>query len=321
MKQNKFFIISMMLMLLTLSCSEDEDTTILQNDCIKRTLGPNVTGLDIEFAYAMALPRSEGKLVSAQVDASIAGGAETWMEHRSYHLSAGGADEGVVVGNPSVTSGGKTEVTYNVDTCAATLRYYYRIPDEAKGKDVSFTFSAKASNGESVSYQMGPYYISKMDMKLDLTVTNNAECYLSIADMAVYDAATAAANPSKIDLVYLYRSIPGIAFAHAFVAPATDAKYLPDITLPAGAGNNTLIRKVYQLRDRHLARLQYGIYVDDPDFVAMDFANMPNYAINLLNEHGLWIQTHDGAYRAFIYVNSINAAGNAKISIKRYSMK
>ena len=27
-----------------------------QNDVIKRTLGPNVVGLDIEFAFAMALP-------------------------------------------------------------------------------------------------------------------------------------------------------------------------------------------------------------------------------------------------------------------------
>jgi hypothetical protein len=321
MKQNKIFGAACILfLLLAVSCGKDEATTALQNDCIKRTLGPNVAGLNIEFAYAMALPPAAGKIVAAQVEASIAGATGTWMENKSYHLSAGGADEGVEIGAPSVTSDTKTEVTFNRDTCAATLRYYYLIPEDAKGKDVTFTFSVKASNGESVSYQMGPYAIAKMDMALDLTVTDNADCYLSIADLTVYDAVTAAANPSKIDLVYLYRNIPTVAFAHALVAPAADAQYLPGLTLPAGASNNTLIRKVYQLRDRHLARLQYGIYVDDPDFLALDFTNMPNYAINLLNEHGLWVQTHDGAYRAYIYINAVNAAGDARISIKRYTM-
>lgn len=40
-----------------------------QNDVIKRTLGPNVVGLEMEFAFAMALPATEGKLTSAQVEA------------------------------------------------------------------------------------------------------------------------------------------------------------------------------------------------------------------------------------------------------------
>ena len=52
---------------------------VLQNDVIKRSLGPNVTGTSIEFAYAMALPSSKGKLVSAEVEASIAGGPGTYL--------------------------------------------------------------------------------------------------------------------------------------------------------------------------------------------------------------------------------------------------
>jgi hypothetical protein len=324
MKQYKFISVFLLFALFCLTaCNDDEGVeTVLKNDCIKRSLGPNVAGLDIEFAYAMALPPEAGKIVSAQVEASIAGASGTWMENKSYHTTSGGADTGIEVGNPSVTSGGKTEVIFTADTCAAALRYYYLIPEEAKGKEVTFTFSAKASNGESVSYTMGPYTIAKMDMKLDLTVTDAGKCYLSIADMAVYDAAEAVAKPGKIDLVYLYRNIPSVSFAHAFVAPAADASYLPEITLPAGVANNTPVRRVYQLRDRHLARLQYGVYVDDPDFLAIDFTNMPNYAINVLNEGGLWVQTQDGAYRAYIYVNAIdNAAGSARISIKRYAMK
>ncbi len=74
------------------------------------------------------------------------------------------------MGSKSVNSGNKTTVTFTKDTIAATLRYFYRIPAAAKGKEVSFKFSATASNGQTVSYSMGPYKIAEMDMALDLTV-------------------------------------------------------------------------------------------------------------------------------------------------------
>jgi hypothetical protein len=331
MKQYKFLpVICLLALLLPVACGDDSDSgALLQNDCIKRTLGPNVAGLDIEFTYAMALPPGAGKIVSAQVEASIAGAPGTWMEHNSYYTDGSGSDIPVPVGSPCATSGARTEVTFTADTCAATLRYYYKIPEEAKGKQVKFTFSAKASNGETVSYSMGPYDIARMDMALDLVATDGGNCYISLADMAVYDAAGAAANPGKIDLVYLYRSLPGITFAHAFVSPAADAQYRPGITFPAGLGNNTPIKKVYGLRDRHLARLQYGIYVDDPDFIALDLSGMPNYAINVKNEGGIWVETQDGKYRAYMYINTVNPgssnpkipANSAEISIKRYTMK
>ncbi|KAA6336028.1 hypothetical protein EZS27_015782 [termite gut metagenome] len=334
MKQHKFLYMVCALSLLFLAACEDDDnnklSTALNNDCIKRTLGPNVVGLNIDFVYAMALPPSEGKIVSAQVEASIAGASGTYLEHRSFYTDGSGSDVPVVVGNPSVTSGAKTEVAFVKDTCAASLRYYYKIPAEAKGKQVEFTFSAQASNGQTISYKMGPYDIAKMDMALDLVATDGSTCYISLADMAVYDAAGAAANAAKIDLVYLYRKISGITFEHAFVSPAADAQYLSDVALPSGVHNNTLIREVYGLRDRHLARLQYGIYVDDPDFLTLDFTNMPNYAINVKNEGGVWVETQDGKYRAYIYVNIVNPgssnantipANSARISIKRYTLE
>ena len=49
---------------LFVSCSDEyevpDGVTKLTNDCIKRSLGPNVVGGQIEFAYAMALPREKG---------------------------------------------------------------------------------------------------------------------------------------------------------------------------------------------------------------------------------------------------------------------
>mgnify|MGYP003669700446 CR=1 FL=1 len=314
------------LSLFFIGCKEDDGLTVtpkneLQNDCIKRTLGPNLAGMDIEFTYAMAIPRSLGKLVSAEVEASIAGAETTYLENKSYYTNGSGNDIGIVVGSPSVNNGNKTTVNFTADTTASTLRYFYKIPTAAKGKEVTFTFSAKASNGATVSYKMGPYKIAEMDMVLDLPVKDNATAYISIEDMAVYDPTQAAANAAKIDLVYLYRAIPNISFGHGLVAPS-NSQYLPDVTLPAGVNRTAKVNKVWALRDFHLARLQYGIYIDDLDFQKLDISDAPDYAINLKAESGVWIETADGKYRAYVYVNAVNnGTKSATISIKRYTLK
>ena len=293
---------------------------VLQNDVIKRSLGPNIVTQGIEFAYAMAIPPSKGKLLSAEVEASIPGATGTYLENNSYFTNGSGVDVPVPVGTTSVTNGSKTIVTFNRDTAAATLRYFYIVPEAARGKSVSFTFSAKSSNGEAVSYTMGPYTISKMDMIRNLTVTDGANAYISISDMAVYNAATAATKADKIDLVYLYRNITTSLFNHALVSPAADVQYLPGITLPAGVNKSTQIRKAFGLQDKNLAQLQNGIYIDDVDFEKIDLSASPNFAINLVAESGIWVETADKKYKAYIFINSINNGGkSAVISIKRYA--
>jgi hypothetical protein len=58
------------------------------------------------------------------------------------------------------------------------------------------------------------------------------------------------------------------------------------------------------------------------DFQQLDLSGSPDFAINLKAESGAWVETADGKYRAYIYVNSIdNTTKSAKISIKRYTMK
>jgi hypothetical protein len=291
----------------------------LTNDCIKRTIGPNIVGLPIEFAYAMAIPKSQGKIVSAQVEASIAGAASTFLEHRSFYTNSGGVDIPVTIGTPSVNKGATTTVTYSIDTNAATLRYYYVIPEEARGKSVSFTFSATSSDGKTVNYKLGPYAISKMDIKRNLAVSNANNAYISIEDMAVYNNTNLGSSASKIDLVYLYRAAP-TTFTHALVSPGSDPAYLPGVVLPSGMTKKTKVRKVFNLQDRNLANLQFGIYIDDKDFQDISFADAPDFAIGLRAEAGTWVETADGKYRAYIFINSINPAGSAVISILRYAL-
>jgi hypothetical protein len=294
---------------------------VLQNDCIKRTQGPNIVGQTIEFAYAMAIVPDKGTLTNARVEASIDGAAGTWMENKSYYTNNSGVDVGISVGSASVTTKNVTTVTFNKDTNAATLRYYYVIPDEARGQSVSFTFSAESSNGETVSYKMGPYTIAKMDMKKNISLTDGGVMYISIADMAAYNATDAAAKAGSIDLVYLYRNISTSAFNFALVSPAADPQYLPGVTLPAGVNRSTYERKVFNLQDYNLAQMQYGIYIDDPDFQQLNMTNDPNYAINLKQEAGVWVETADHKYRAYVYFNTASTTTkNAVISIKRYTL-
>jgi hypothetical protein len=293
----------------------------LQNDCIKRTQGPNIVGQTIEFAYAMAILADKGKLTNAKVEASIDGAVGTWMENNSYYTNNSGVDVGIPVGSASVTSKNVTTVTFNKDTNAATLRYYYVIPEQARGQSVSFTFSAQSSDGETVSYKMGPYTIAKMDMKKGINLTDGGLMYISIADMAAYNATDAAAKANSIDLVYLYRNISTSAFNFALVSPAADPQYLPGVTLPTGVNRSTFERKVFNLQDYNLAQMQYGIYIDDPDFQQLNMTNDPNYAINLKQEAGVWVETADHKYRAYVYFNTASTTTkNAVIGIKRYTL-
>lgn len=311
------------------ACDPSEHPTVtplkkegFQVDVIKRSLGPNVAGIDIEFAFAMAMPYKMGKIASAEVEASIPGATGTYLDNKSYYTDGSGNDIGVSVGQPFLNEGKVTKVTFSADTSAATLRYFYRIPDAAKGQKVSFVFTSTSKSGEKITYNMGPYDIAKMDMVLDLDIADGTKPYLSLEDLKVYTAAEAAQNPGKIDLVYLYRSIPNITFAHALVAPSANTQYLPGITLPAGVNKSAKILKAWNLRDQHLARLQYGIFIDDLDFEKLNVADAPDYAINLKAEAGAWVETADGKYRAYVYINSVNnTAKSAKISIKRYTMK
>ena len=323
-KNIKFPALILIMLTSLLACTKQEYTipdpvSQLTNDCIKRTIGPSIVSLPLEFAYAMALPKINGKLVSAEVEASIAGASGTFLEHRSFYTNSSGVDVPVTIGTPSTTVDKLTKVTFNVDTNASTLRYNYVIPEEARGKSVSFTFTATSSDGKTATYKMGPYAISKMAIKKNLAVSNGVNAFISIEDMAVYNATAAATNAGKVDLVYLYRATP-TTFTHALVSPGADAAYLPGVTLPSGVNRSTKLRKVFNLQDRNLSNLQYGIYVDDIDFTQLDMVDMPNYALGLRAEAGVWVETTDKKYRAYIFVNSINAAGTAVISIMRYAL-
>lgn len=306
------------------ACSSNSDEGgSLRNKCIKRTLGPNVVGNQINLVYAMAMPYGSGKLQSCTVTASIAGATGTWLENNSYYTNSSGIDVPVPVATPSVTDGVNTTVTFNVDTCASTLRYYYVIPEEARGREVSFTLTAKAVDGQTISTTMGPYQVCKQYIKRDITLTK-ARCYISLEDMAAYTLAEAQLIPEKIDLVYLWRNktSAGVQFGHVFAAPVADREWTDDLNIPASMTRDIRLRKEWGIIDGHLTDdPDYGTYIDDIDFETIELQRMPNYCINMKAQGGMWLETADGRYRAYLYINSLRSTSGGVISIKRYDMQ
>ena len=307
------------------ACSGNDDNEILpiNNKCLKRTQGPNLVGNDIYFVYAMAMPYGSGQLQTCTVEASIPGADETWLEHNSYYTNSSGFDVAVPVGEPSVNSGARTTVTFNTDTCAAALRYYYRIPEEARGKEVSFRFTATARDGRTISMNMGPYTISKQYMVRDISLSRS-RCYISLENMAAYTLEEAREIPDKIDLVYLWRNKinQGVEFGHTFASPVADREWLDNLEVPETMTRDLHMRKEWGIIDGHLTdEPDYGTYIDDIDFETIKLADMPNYCVNMKEKGGMWIETADGRYRAYVYINSLRSTSGGVISIKRYDMR
>lgn len=306
------------------SCSDNDDNDIrsINNKCLKRTQGPNLVGNDIYFVYAVAIPYGSGNLSDCVVEASIAGAEGTFLEHNSYHTNSSGVDVPVKIGEPSTTDGRFTTVKFTVDTVAAALRYHYVIPEEARGKEVTFKFTANAADGRTVSMKMGPYQISKQYMTRNITLTE-ARCYISIEDMAAYTLEEARLIPEKIDIVYLWRNKTnqGVDFGHTFAAPAADPEWLDGMVIPSDMNRDVKLRKEWGIIDGHLTdEPDYGTYIDDIDFVTIKLDDMPDYCVNMKEKGGMWIQTADGKYRGYIYINSLNTTSGGVISIKRYNM-
>ena len=209
------------------SCQDN--TYILTNNCINRSFGPNVVGGSIEFAYNISMPYGSGHLVSASVEASIAGADSTYMEHRLFHTGDNDEDVGVEIGAFSVNNGNTTTVTFTKDTVAATLRYYYMIPQTARGKQVSFRFSAIDSNGKEAFYDMGPYNVENYLIDEDgLIITTNPECYVSSFDLVGTDVRSVIVDVATIDTV--------AQEIHAKVRYGADLKNLfPQFTLVTDA--------------------------------------------------------------------------------------
>jgi hypothetical protein len=309
-------ILFLALFVFLLSCEKEEDSFTFGSDCIKRVIVPNIVGDKMEFAYAMAVDSAIGTLTSMEVEASIAGDTATYIDPNSYYTDRSGKDIGIEVAKASTLENGVCKTEFVADTNAATLRYYYHIPEAARGKEVAFTFSAVNSKGSRVSKKMGPYKISKMDMATNIVLSPGNTCYLSIKNLKAYTAADIASNPqlaSEIDLIYGFSVTTAIGYA--LYAPTAPAETRPDVVIPAGVTGDAKMVRVWDVKDQQLSDLQWSVFVDDLDLEKQSFQGGNTALLDLKSQAGVWAESADKTTRAYIFINAADG-GNLTVSIK-----
>lgn len=325
----KIFVISFFCSVLMslASCSDDKNST-LQNDLIKRTVSPLIVGEKIEFAYAAGC--TEGKLQLLRVEASAPGATGTNFEPFAWRTE-NGTDVSTEVATDCKTDG-RVSSAKIIDSKATTLRYYYVVPEDLRGKEVSFVFSSIADNGDETSYSTPAYKVSAMDMKklISLSGEDDGARYFSIEDMKAYtkDEVNAGNLSSKIDFIYAYAAKKTVNdasydYKHAFFSPSAEAFYPDGFTLPSGIEKKKTLmdKKLYvwdgQLKDDK----NNAIFIDDLDLKSQTFENSSDYILDLRAEGSVFMKSSDGKYVAYIYINKLdNNTKAAVIGIKRISI-
>ena len=309
-----FFLLSVFL----LACSKEETST-LKNDVIKRTLAPAIVGQPIQFVYAMGA--TDGKVKKATVRASIVGDAGTGFDTKTYYYDVSKKlDVGIVVATCNTVSDLSTATIR--DTTSVTLRYYYIVPESARGKSVSLTFTAESTTGEMVTYSQPAFQVQLMDMRSNIVLESGNRCYFSIADMAAYTESevTTGNLSAKIDFVYNYKAkdLSGkYDYKHYFVSAASEATYLNGAVIPSGwTKNNTTMRPGYFDRDSQLINRSNfdGVFVTDVDMRAFSLVNCANYSGTLINESNVIMKTADGKYMFYILINKVDDV-NKKVTV------
>jgi len=309
------------------ACSDDDENP-LNNDYIKRTTSPLLVGEEIEFAYAMGT--REGKLKAAYAEASVAGATGTNFEPYTWRTE-NGTNISTIVARDCKTEGTVSSAQI-IDAQATTLRYYYVIPEELRGKEVSFTFSSESAIDRKSSIKTDTYKISMMDMRKLITMvgTDDGACYFSIEDMKAYtkDEVETGNLSSKIDFIFAYAASKTVGsntydYKYAFFSPAATGYYPDGFTLPVSwEKKSTLMEKKLYVWDGQLKNdINTNIYVDDADMKAQTFNGAENYALDIRSEGSVFMKTSDGKYIAYIYINSLANSSNtptAVIGIKRY---
>lgn len=324
--KNIFIINIFCFVLLSLvSCSDDENST-LQNDLIKRTTAPLIVGEKVEFAYAAG--SRDGKLKVLKVEASVPGAEGTNFEPYTWRTE-NGTDVSTIVATECKTEGRLSSANI-INSQATTLRYYYVIPEEARGKEISFVFYSVADNGEEATYRTPAYQVSTMEMRKLITLSgdDNGARYFSIEDMKAYtkDEVNAGNLSSRIDFIYAYspkKTVGGNSYdyKHAFFSSSAEAFYPDGFSLPAGWDKKQTLmdKKLYvwdgQLKDDK----NNSIFIDDLDLKLQTFENSADYVLDLRDEGSVFMKSSDGKYAAYIYINKLdNGKKTAVMGIKRY---
>nr|WP_293833488.1 DUF4466 family protein [uncultured Arsenicibacter sp.] len=328
MNKNLTYLAVAVMSCLGLAACEKTTVDVLQplkNDLLKKTTGPAVIGTRVEFAYAIGA--NDGTVQNVKAEASIAGATGTGFSGFSWYTDrATGVDKPLQTATDTVTNGVlSTAKILDVSNKAVTLRYFYSVPEAARGQVVSIKFSGTSSAGKEVTFTTPGYQVSKMDMVRSIVLEDAKKSYFSIADMKAYTKEEVEQRnlSGKIDFVYIYRpTISTYAFGHAMVSLANKS-YITDLNLPAAwTKAATKLDKRVDIRDAQLRGSGFDSYIDDIDLEKTTFTNAADFAYGLAADQGAFVTSADGTYTAYIFVNAVNnTAKTMTVSMKRLKVK
>ena len=308
------------------SCDRQSSMLVdkLGNDCINRYYYvPYIAGSEMELVYAMYMPKGSGRLDVCSVQCSIPGAEGTYLENNAYSVNDYGLDEACRMGEPCEHDGnGLYTVKFDVDTVAATLRFHYIIPEQARGHNVNFHFRVKAGDQEA-EFVTPEYYIRKMDMELDIPLTRD-RCWFCMETMKAYTAEEAEEAGVPIDFVWFYTTaVSAKDDRSVFANPARIDTYSSFFSQASPLVELRDTKKMYRytIIEPQLGRQEFdGFYIDDKDFECLTLDCDSEGLMGINNRNGFWMETSDGKYKAYVYCNALNAE-SCTISVKRYNMR
>lgn len=328
MKTNTSYLWAVLVGLLGLTSCDKTTVEVqepLKNDLLKKTTGPAVIGTRVEFVYAIGA--TEGNLQNVKAEASIPGATGTGFSGFSWYTDRNtGVDKPLLTASDTITNGAvSTAKIIDVNNKAVSLRYFYTVPEAARGQAFSVKFSGTSSTGKEVTISSPTYQVSKMDMSRLIVLEDAKKAYFSIADMTAYtkDEVDQKNLSGKIDFVYVYRpTISTYAFGHAMVSLANKS-YINDLAMPAAwTKAATKLDKRVDIRDAQLRGGGFDSYIDDIDLQQTTFPNAADYAYGFAADQGAFVTSADGTYVAYIFVNAVNnTTKTMTVSIKRLKIK
>ena len=305
------------------ACDDDNDSP-LKNDLLKKSSGPILVGNTIEFAYAIG-STDQQQIKAVEITASIPGSIGTGIAtHSRYTNPDNGNEEEVLIATETNTEGSLSRA-YLIDTIAATIRYFYVVPEEARGKTLKFHFRSITEKG-GASIESPEYTVSNVDIFKDLSLSHEGFNCFSLETMQAYTVAQVQEQgiAEKIDFIYTYKPIlgSGWTFAHGLVAPSNEKGYLYPIEVPTGANNKTLLEKRFWPDGQLKTSGVPTIYVDEMDLRNATFDGVTSHAYELGQDQGVLIKSYNGKYVAYLYINGTSSnTKRINFAIKRLTLK
>ncbi len=304
------------------SCSDDESP--LRNDLLRKDVGPVLVGNTLEFAYAIG--STDGTPIKAvEVTASFPGAEGTGIAINSRYTNPDNGEEEEVRIATETSTEGTVSKAYIVDTVAATIRYFYVVPEVARGSKIKFHFRSITGTGEA-TVQSPEYTVSNVEIFKNLSLSSGERSCFSLETMQSYSVAQVEEMgiAGKIDFIYTYKPTMGSgwSFAHGLVSPSNEKGYLYPVEIPSGAANRTLMEKRYWPDGQLKTSGVPTIYVDEIDLRQVALDGVTAHAYELGQDQGVLVKSHDGKYIAYLYINETSSnLKRMSFAIKRLTLK